>query len=304
MKGNSTVGHLASLLTIIIWGTTFISTKILLVDFQPIEILFFRFLIGLAALLLVYPHRLKGTNKRQELTFAAAGLCGICMYYLLENIALTYTMASNVGVIISVAPFFTALLSHLFLKSEKPKANFYIGFAAAMAGICLISFNGSKLELNPGGDLLALLAALIWACYSVLTKKISGYGYHTILTTRRIFCYGILFMIPTLFLLDFKLELARFANPVYLFNIIFLGLGASALCFVTWNFAVKVLGALKTSIYIYMVPVITVITSVVVLHEEITAMAAVGTVLTLAGLFLSESKLFLRKEEKQNGLAK
>lgn len=304
MKGNSTVGHLASLLTIIIWGTTFISTKILLVDFQPVEILFFRFLIGLAALLLVYPHRLKGTNKRQELTFAAAGFCGICMYYLLENIALTYTMASNVGVIISVAPFFTALLSHLFLKAEKSKANFYIGFAAAMAGICLISFNGSKLELNPAGDLLALLAALVWACYSVLTKKISGYGYHTILTTRRIFCYGILFMIPTLFLFDFKLELARFASPVYLLNIIFLGLGASALCFVTWNFAVKVLGAIKTSIYIYMVPVITVITSVVVLHEEITVMAAVGTVLTLAGLFLSEGRLFLRKEEKQNGLAK
>lgn len=34
------------------------------------------------------------------------------------------------------------------------------------------------------GDLLALLAALIWACYSVLTKKIGGFGYNTILTTR------------------------------------------------------------------------------------------------------------------------
>lgn len=216
-----------------VWGTTFISTKILLVDFQPVEILFFRFAMGLAALLLVCPRRLKGTSKQQELTFAAAGLCGICLYYLLENIALTYTMASNVGVIISVAPFFTALLSHLFLKEERPGASFFIGFAAAMAGIFLISFNGSKMELNPVGDLLALLAALIWACYSVLTKKISGYGYHTILTTRRIFCYGILFMIPTLFLFDFKLELTRFANPVYLFNIIFLGLGAPALCFVT-----------------------------------------------------------------------
>ncbi len=304
MRSNHTMGHLASLLTIIIWGTTFISTKILLVDFQPVEILFFRFVMGLIALLLVYPRRLKGTNRQQELTFAAAGLCGICLYYLLENIALTYTMASNVGVIISVAPFFTALLSYLFLKEEKPKANFFIGFAVAMTGIFLISFNGSKLELNPVGDLLALLAAFIWACYSVLTKKMSGYGYHTIPTTRRIFCYGILFMIPSLFLFDFRLELARFANPVYLFNIIFLGLGASALCFVTWNFAVKVLGAVKTSIYIYMVPVITVVTSVVILHEKITALAAVGTVLTLAGLLLSESKLFLRKEEKQNGLAK
>lgn len=304
MRSNHTMGHLASLLTIIIWGTTFISTKILLICFQPVEILFFRFVMGLIALMLVYPQPLKGTSKAQELTFAAAGLCGICLYYLLENIALTYTMASNVGIIISVAPFFTALLSHLFLKEEKPKANFFIGFAVAMAGIFLISFNGSKLELNPVGDLLALLAALIWACYSVLTKKISGYGYHTILTTRRVFCYGILFMIPTLFLFDFRLELARFTNPVYLFNIIFLGLGASALCFVTWNFAVKVLGAVKTSIYIYMVPVITVVTSVVILHEKITVLATVGTVLTLAGLALSESKLFLRKEEKQNGLTK
>ncbi len=304
MRSNHTMGHLASLLTIIIWGTTFISTKILLICFQPVEILFFRFVMGLIALLLVYPRRLKGASKSQELTFGSAGLCGICLYYLLENIALTYTMASNVGVIISIAPFFTALLSHLFLKEEKPKANFFIGFAVAMAGIFLISFNGSKLELNPVGDLLALLAALIWACYSVLTKKISGYGYHTILTTRRIFCYGILFMIPPLFLFDFRLELARFANPVYLFNIIFLGLGASALCFVTWNFAVKVLGAVKTSIYIYMVPVITVVTSVVILHEKITVLAAAGTVLTLAGLILSESKLFSRKEEKQNGLAK
>ncbi len=304
MKSNHTMGHLASLLTIIIWGTTFISTKILLVDFQPVEILFFRFVIGLTALLLVYPRSLKGTSKSQELTFAAAGLCGICLYYLLENIALTYTMASNVGVIISVAPFFTALLSHLFLKDEKPKTNFFIGFAVAIAGIILISAGGSKLKLNPVGDLLALLAALIWACYSVLTKKISEYGYHTILTTRRIFCYGILFMSPPLLLFDFNPDLARFANPVYLSNIIFLGFGASALCFVTWNFAVKVLGAVKTSIYIYMVPVITVATSVGILHEKITAPAAVGTVLTLAGLLLSESNLFSRKEEKQNGLAK
>jgi drug/metabolite transporter (DMT)-like permease len=236
---------------------------------------------------------------QQELTFAVTGLCGICMYYLLENIALTYTMASNVGVIISVAPFFTAILSHAFLKEEgRLQANFFLGFVVAMAGIFLISFNGAKLELNPTGDLLALLAAFVWACYSVLTRKISGYGYHTILTTRRVFFYGILFMIPTLFLFDFKLELGRFANPVYLFNIIYLGLGASALCFVTWNFAVKVLGAVKTSIYIYMVPVITVVTSVLILHERMTALSIVGTLLTLAGLFLSERK------EGIHGLAK
>lgn len=303
MENRNKAGHLCALLTIIIWGTTFISTKILLVDFQPVEILFFRFVMGLLALLIIYPHRLKTTTKRQELTLALAGLCGICLYYLLENIALTYTMASNVGVIISVAPFFTAIMSHLFLKEEgKLRANFFIGFVVAMIGIFLISFNGSKLELNPVGDLLALLAAFVWACYSILTKKISSYGYHTILTTRRVFFYGILFMIPTLFMFDFHLELSRFTNPVYLFNIIFLGLGASALCFVSWNLAVKVLGAVKTSIYIYMVPVITVVTSTLILHEQITALSIIGTLLTLAGLFLSERKTM--RKEVNHGLTK
>jgi drug/metabolite transporter (DMT)-like permease len=291
MENKNTIGHLAALLTIVIWGTTFISTKILLVDFQPVEILFFRFVLGLLALVLACPRPLKGTTAKQELTFAAAGLCGICLYYLLENIALTYTMASNVGVIISVAPFFTAILTHLAEKNgEKLGMNFFLGFVVAMAGIFLISFNGAKLELNPTGDLLALLAAFVWACYSVLTRKISGFGYPTILTTRRVFCYGIVFMLPALLLFDVRLELARFANPVYLCNILYLGLGASALCFVTWNFAVKVLGAVKTSLYIYMVPVITVVTSALILQEKITVLAGVGTMMTLAGLVLSERK--------------
>ncbi len=299
MENNTAKGHLAALLTVIIWGTTFISTKVLLADFQPIEILFFRFLMGLLALVIIYPRRLKQTGFRREIVFIAAGLCGVCLYYLLENIALTYTMASNVGVIISVAPFFTAILSHLFLKrEEKLRANFFIGFFAAMFGIGLISFNGASLQLNPIGDLLALLAAFLWACYSILTRKISDYGYNTILTTRRIFFYGLLFMIPALFLFDFKLDLSRFVNPVYLLNILFLGLGASALCFVTWNFAVKVLGAVKTSIYIYLVPVITVAASVLIIHEPFTWITGTGTVLTLAGLFISERKRSKNTEER------
>ena len=77
MVQNKTIGHLSALLTILIWGTTFISTKVLLVDFQPVEILFFRFVMGLLALLVVYPHRMKGTMRKQELTFVVAGLCGV-----------------------------------------------------------------------------------------------------------------------------------------------------------------------------------------------------------------------------------
>ena len=282
-------GHLAALLTILIWGTTFISTKILLEDFQPVEILFFRFVMGYVILLAVYPHRLKKLSRQQEMTFIAAGFCGVCLYYLLENVALTYTMASNVGVIISVAPFLTAILAHLFMKSEeKLQMNFFIGFIVAMIGIMLISFNGSQLKLNPLGDILAFAAAFVWACYSILTRKVSSFGLPVILTTRRTFFYGVLFMMPALFLFDFQFDMSRFTDMKNLLNILYLGIGASALCFVTWNYAVKMLGAVKTSIYIYMVPVITVITSVLVLKEMATWISIVGTVLAVTGLFLSE----------------
>lgn len=299
MDKKTAIGHITALITIVIWGTTFISTKILLADFTPIEILFFRFLLGLIVLTIVYPKRFGIKNKKQELTFAAAGLCGICLYYLLENIALTYTMASNVGIIISIAPFFTAVLSHMFMKTEeKLKATFFIGFFIAMVGICLISFNGSELELNPTGDILALTAALVWSVYSLLTRKTSSYGYNTIQTTRRIFTYGIIFMLPTLLIFDFNLGVERLAKPEYIINLLYLGIGASALCFVTWNYAVKVLGAVKTSVYIYIVPVITVITSVIVLKEEITLVSATGIGFTLLGLLLSESRLKLNKRGK------
>lgn len=107
-----------------------------------------------------------------------------------------------------------------------------------MAGILIISFNGKELEIKPIGDILAVAAALVWAIYSLLTRKISSYGYNTIQTTKRVFAYGIVFMIPTLFFFEFNLDLARMANIKYLFNLIFLGLGASALCFVTWNYNV------------------------------------------------------------------
>ena len=299
MDKKTTTGHITALVTIMIWGTTFISTKILLADFTPIEILFFRFLLGLLVLIVIYPKRLNIKDKKQEILFAAAGLCGICLYYLLENIALTYTMASNVGVIISVAPFFTAVLSHVFLKTEeKLKVQFFVGFVVAMIGICLISFNGNELELNPIGDILAIAAAFVWAVYSLLTRKISSYGLNTVGTTRKIFTYGILFMLPFLFVLDFNLDVQKVIKPEYVLNLIYLGLGASALCFVTWNYAVGVLGTVKTSVYIYIVPVITATSSVIVLKEKITWVAAIGIGLTLIGLFFSESKLKFRKRGK------
>ena len=205
MENKKAFGHALAIFTIFIWGTTFISTKILLQAFQPVEILFFRFVMGFILLWIMNPHRLPFKSWKQELTFAAAGLTGMTLYYLMENVALTYSQASNVGVIVSIAPVFTAITARIFLKEEgKLRPAFFMGCVIALIGISLISFSGTTMHLNPIGDLLSVGAAIIWSFYSVLSKKIGSFGYSVVQATRRTFFYGILFMIPALFIFDFK----------------------------------------------------------------------------------------------------
>ena len=289
-------GHLLAFVTVFIWGTTFISTKILLRSFSPVAILFLRFITGFFALLLIYPRRLRVEERRRELYFAGAGFWDH-LYYLMEKWPV-YSFA-NGGIF--TAPFFTAILAHFFLGGEKLRWRFFAGFAVALTGIFLISVNGiSNFQLNPLGDLFAVFAAMLWAVYSVLIRKIGEFGYNNILVTRRIFFYGVVLSFPALFFFPLDLAVNRVTDPVNLFNILFLGLGASALCFATWNAALKILGAVKTSVYIYMVPVVTVAASFVVLREKITGLALLGIILTLAGLFVSQDKTGDKQGEEKD----
>lgn len=300
-----TLGHLAAFITIFIWGITFISIKVLLDDFTPVEVMFYRLVVALLVLLIASPPALPYFNRANQMAkpgdlhgiikneglFMAAGLTGVTLYFIFQNTALDYTQASNVGVLISVAPLFTGLVSATLLRDEKLGANFFIGFSVAIAGIILISYNGSSvLKLNPLGDLLSLLAAGVWAFYSVSIRKISQTGISPVRMTRKVFFYGLLFLLPLLPLFDFRLDLARVVELPNVLNFLFLGMGASALCFVTWNYAVGVLGPVKTSVYIYMTPVVTIAASALLLREKITLVALVGVALILVGLYLSERR--------------
>lgn len=284
-------GHGVALFTIIVWGVTFVCTKVLLADFAAVEILFLRFAMAFCVLYAASPGRLPGMTLRRHLAAASAGLTGICLYYLLENIALGHTMASNVAVILTATPLFTALVARFVFRSgERLGVRFYLGFLVAMTGISLISFNGSRLSLNPVGDLLAVTAGLVWAFYACLTSMMGRWGNSSIQITRVTFGWGLLFMLPFMAYFGFSPDTASLLKPVNLGNLLFLGLVASALCFTTWNMAVRSLGTVRASLYIYLVPVITVAVSVVVLDEPLTLLSALGTALTLAGLFLSQSE--------------
>ena len=276
-------GHLLALFTIICWGTTFISTKILLVDFSPIEILLTRFVIGLSILYIIRPEPLKLRHEEHRLYLVVAAL-----YYLMENIALTYTYASNVGIISSTAPFFAAILASFTLRKHAITGPFIVGFIISMIGIVFIALEESSLNINPKGDILALGAAVLWAVYAVVLKKICAFGYDMIVITREIFLYGVILMIPPVVFMGFNIDLIYLLEPVNLANMLYLGIGASAICFLTWNFATKYLGVVKTTVYIYACPVVTVITAYLVLNEPITLYKLIGMILAIVGLVISQ----------------
>jgi drug/metabolite transporter (DMT)-like permease len=291
LNGKNIFGHMIALLTILIWGTTYISTKIILRDLSPVEILFYRFMIGYGILWLAYPRFQRPSNVKDEWLFFGLGCTGITFYFLLENIALQYTQASNVGLLISAAPILTALIARTLKREEKINRDLVVGFCIAIIGVFLVVFNGKLvLKINPLGDLLALLAALIWAAYSVLLKSVDS-RHEPILVVRRTFFYGLLTIFPCLLLFKADLRSVHAVSIPLVLNILFLGVAASALCFVLWNKAARIIGIVKTSNYIYLVPFITMVTSVIFLRETINALMVIGGVLIVFGVHISENGL-------------
>ena len=102
--------HILALTAVAIWGTTFVSTKLLLAEgMTPAEIMFYRFLIAYLALKLYKPTFRLPESWRDEALFAAAGLTGGSLYFLTENMALQITLASNVALLLATAPILTVL---------------------------------------------------------------------------------------------------------------------------------------------------------------------------------------------------
>ena len=291
MKDKKLFLNLLALITVVIWATTFISSKILLNTFTPLEVMFYRFVIAYFLLIIIHPKFHKIDSLKEEAMFLLSGIAGGSLYFLTENSAVKISQVSNVGLIVATAPIITALLAHFFTKNEKLNKNLFIGFLIAISGVILVMFNGNfMLKLNPIGDILALCAAISWSVYSIITKKL-GSKYNPLYLTRKIFFYALLTMIPFLFTSEFNFDIPKLLTVEIMSNLLFLGIIASSLCYVVWNFTVDKLGVVKTNNYIYLIPAITLILSVVILHEKITLYSSLGALLIFLGVYVSENGL-------------
>lgn len=286
INGKKSFGHILAILTILIWGTTFIASKLLLEDYSPSQLMLMRFTLGYIILFLLKPKIIFGTLK-EEAGFFLLGITGVTLYYFCENVALTYTLTSNVSIIVAFAPIITAIFAHFFTHDEKINKNIIIGFIIALSGVALVVFNGRIiLRLNPLGDVLALLAALCWGIYSILLKGSLNH-FTSIILARKTMFYGIITTLPFVLIEGRHFEFTSLKSPVLLFCLIFLAVLGSGICYVTWNVATKVLGVITTNNYIYFIPFITMLTAAIVLKEKITVMGILGAVLITFGVFIS-----------------
>ncbi|MDR2497263.1 MAG: DMT family transporter [Tannerellaceae bacterium] len=287
MKGKS-IYHLLALFVTIVWGVTFVSTKVLLLHgLSPANIFIFRFIIAYVAIWFFSPKKLFAETKKDEFLFVVMGITGGSMYFMAENTALSYTLASNVSLIISTAPLITAFMSHLWVKGESVNKTLIYGSLLALAGVACVVYNGSFiLKMNPIGDLLTLASATLWGFYTIILKRLDTI-YPILFITRKIFFYGLMTLAPTFIIWPTTIDLAGLLKPTVLANLLFLSLVASMLCYIFWNVAVKNLGAIRTTNYIYLTPIITFAASVIVLNESITPVAIAGAICILCGLWLA-----------------
>ena len=279
-------GHLFAVLTICIWSSTFIVSKIILETLTPIQVLFIRYGVAVVFLAILYPKFKRPSSLREEFVFItiAASLVG---YFVFENSALQRTYASNVSLIVATIPIMTGFLSMAVYKTGFITLRNILGFLLAYGGVAVIIINGSGLEgVEPIGDLLAFGAAIMFALYSIVMEQPRD-SYHLIQRTRKVFLYGFLILGVVVLLTDSSFEAVNL-NRSLAGSLLYLGIVASSLAFIMWNHAIAMLGPVRTNLYIYLVPVVTTVLSALVLDERITWLTVLGTVGILAGLYLSE----------------
>lgn len=294
--------HFIALLTVCIWGTTFVSTKVLLAHgLTPGGIFLMRFALAYVGMAILCHRTLKCTTWRDEALMVVAGMTGGSMYFLTENTALQYAQAAGVSLVVSLAPVATVGVAMLVSKGRmRPPRKLWVGMALALAGVSLVvggDVSGDTATHPVLGGLLALSAALLWAVYQNIVKPL-GDRYGVEVLTRKVFGYGLLTIVvyevlaglcvPShgLSALWGQVELAL-SQPSVWGNLLFLGLVASLCCYFVWNKVVERLGSVVSANYIYLNPLTTCLFSAIFLGERLTPAMAVGGLGILVGVYIA-----------------
>ena len=284
--------------TVAIWGSTFVFTKMLLLNgLSPAQIFTLRFIIAYVLLLafeLTFKRqsfRLFSTSWRDELVMLLLGITGGSLYFLTENAAMLYTTATNTSLIVCSCPLFAMLLvAVVYRQTERFTRMQVFGSLLACMGMAVVVLNGRfVLHLSPLGDILAFGACLCWAVYSLLIKSVSE-RYSTFFITRKVFAYGLLTILPYYFGCPGFPSMDVILSSEVIWNLLFLGVIASMACFLVWNWVLHQLGTVLATNWVYFNPLTTILFAWWLLHEHITIWFLLGSLFIIVGMILSDKK--------------
>lgn len=286
------LGHIGALLTVSAWGSSFLSTKIMMETggFTPVEMYIYRFAFAYILLLVFTFRNFLSNSWKDELQLAACGLCAGSIYFVTENYALKFTSTGNVSLLAALSPLITTILISVIYK-VRLKPGVLIGSIVAILGVAsIILSNGEGFVIKPKGDILALSAALSWAIYTIAVKRLVPL-YNSFFITRKLFFYGVVSALPLLIIQREPLhlaELVNFSQPSLCMNFIFLAVFCSLGAYLVWNEAMKILGPVVSSNYLYLQPLVTLVAAYFILHEKVTLLGYIGCVLIIGGLLISD----------------
>jgi drug/metabolite transporter (DMT)-like permease len=284
------LAHLLLLSAVVVWGWTFVATKILLAELRPIELVAMRLAIGLpflAVLLLV--QRLPLRFDRADVRPLLLGGLIVMVHLLLQAVALVTTTATNSGWIIAVTPLALAVLSFVFL-SEGIGPRAVIGIAIASAGILLLVSRGRLADLQwlqNSGDWLMLASAHTWAAYTVLTRDLVRRRNPLAVT------FGVLLIaaVPIAIVAIASADAALPAlSPRGIAALLYLAIAGLALGNWFWQVGVATLGATRAGLYLYLEPLATLALAVPLLGEPFGVVIAIGGALVLTGVYLGQTR--------------
>lgn len=285
----------ALLATVLIWSSSFAVIKLGLEQINPYFLAFIRALI--AAVFLGSIIALKGEGRvflryvrERWRILSLLGLVGIALFDVLQNVGIHHTSSALAGILLNTNPLFITLLSAMFLReiiTRGKLAGVLIGFA----GMCVVVLFGAA-DLDEVlasqtfiGNVLIVLSAVTWAVYSILNKRAVA-GSSPLHLTCAMYVFGTLFSLPLLGLFDtgqlVELSLRSWAIIVYLGGV------ASGLTFFLWSFALSRMEASRASVFLFLIPIAAIFVGWAFLHERITAAAVLGSLLVVAGIYLSE----------------
>jgi len=285
---NQLTAYIALLTAMVLWGSSFIALKLAFRTYDPLFVIFSRMILGLLVLSPVLIRSLKQIRREDIPLILFMAFCEPCLYFLFEAKALTLTSASQAGMITSLLPLLVGLPAMYYLR-EKLTLRTMAGYLLAIAGVVWLSITGQESADAPApgmGNLLELIAMVCAAGYTLTMKK---------LTSRysALFLTGLQTLIGTLFFLPLCLfPASRFPagwDPVAGPAVIYLGICVTLGGYGMFNFGTSRLPASRSSAFVNLIPVVTLILSIIILREQMTLPQLTASVLILGGVIVSQT---------------